>query len=485
MADLFEYLKWRSDVPFSVAPLNDVDNLVLAELAYSDFSGVVPSDGRSLPVAEVCERFFRIHDREEIRKSTSFTGKAPLLMEHMVKGGRFGTMQLCRYVDNLDEEKTAQMSAVTYLLDDGTIYVAFRGTDSTLVGWKEDFDIGCLTETRGQLLAVSYLERVAEAFDAPIRVGGHSKGGNFAVYAASFCSAEIQDRILGVYSNDGPGFRKEVTEMPGYLRILPKLCKIVPDTSMIGMLLTDKAAQRVVKSSASGILQHDAFSWLTERDGFEPAEPSDLGKLLNNVLASWIDGMDDHLRSSVVDTIFDAFEATGADTFHEIAQQKWKSAEAMLGYLFKIPREKQEELFQLAGSLLKNSGQAALTQLQELLNGKEESNSSGYEQPSFLGNVGALNLSGKAAPASMAGTPYRVICVDEDGNPVQGATIQFCSDIQCMMGKTDADGVAEFDEAPGSYIVHLLKVPEGYAKDTTEYEAPAVPGDLTIVVKAA
>ena len=125
------------------------------------------------------------------------------------------------------------------------------------------------------------------------------------------------------------------------------------------------------------------------------------------------------------------------------------------------------------------------TALQELLNEGEESSASGYEQPSFLGNVGALNLTGKGAPADVAGTPYRIICVDEDGNPVQGATIQFCSDIQCMMGKTDADGVAEFDEAPGSYIVHLLKVPEGFAKDSTEYEAPAVPGDLTIVVKAA
>lgn len=372
MADLFEYLKWRSDVPFSVAPLNDVDNLVLAELAYSDFSGIVPSDGRPVPVVEVCERFFQAHDKEEILKSTSFTAKAPLLMDNMVTGGRFGNMQLCWYVDHLDEERTAQMSAVTYLLDDGSIYVAFRGTDSTLVGWKEDFDIGCLTETRGQELAVSYLDRIAQALDAPIRVGGHSKGGNFAVYAASFCRPEIQNRILGVYSNDGPGFRKEVTERPGYLRILPKVCKIVPDTSMIGMLLADKAARRVVRSSAFGILQHDALSWSTERDRLEPAEPSELGKLLNNVLASWIDGMDDNLRNSVTDTIFDAFEATGADTFHEIAQQKWKSAEAVLGYLFKIPREKQEELFQLAGSLLKNGSQAALAQLSELLFQKDD-----------------------------------------------------------------------------------------------------------------
>ncbi len=380
MSDVFDYLKWRSDVPFSIAPFNDVDNLVLAELAYSDFSGVVPSDGRPVPVTEVCERYFQTHEKEEIQKSTSFTAKAPLLMEYMVTGERFGSMQLCRFVDNLDEERTAQMSAVTYLLGDDTIYVAFRGTDSSLVGWKEDFDIGCLTETRGQELAVSYLDQIAEAFDAPIRVGGHSKGGNFAIYAASFCSAEVQERILNVYSNDGPGFRKEVTEMPGYLRILPKVCKIVPDTSMIGMLLTNKATRRVVKSFASGILQHDAFSWSTERDRFEPAEHSELGKLLNNVLASWIDGMDDNLRSSVVDTIFDAFEATGADTFHEIAQQKWKSAEAMLGYLFKIPREKQEELFQLAGSLLKNGSQAALAQLPELLFSKDD-DSEEIEEP--------------------------------------------------------------------------------------------------------
>ena len=372
MADLFEYLKWRSDVPFSIAPFNDVDNLLLAELAYSDFSSIVPSDGKPLPLAEVCERFFEAHSKEEILKNTSFTAKAPLLMESMVTGSRFGTMQLCRYVNHLDEKKTAQMSAVTYLLDDGTVYVAFRGTDSTLIGWREDFDIGVLTETRGQLLAVSYLDSIANVSDLPIRVGGHSKGGNFAVYAASFCSSEIQDRIISVYSNDGPGFRKEITETSGYLRILPRVCKIVPDTSMIGMLLTDKAARLVVRSGAFGILQHDAFSWSTERDRFEPAEPSDLGKLFNTALASWIDEMDDNFRNSVIDTIFDAFEATGADTFHEIAQQKWKSAEAVLGYLLKISREKQGELFQLAGSLLKNGGQAALSQLPELFFSKDD-----------------------------------------------------------------------------------------------------------------
>ena len=152
------------------------------------------------------------------------------------------------------------------------------------------------------------------------------------------------------------------------------------------MLLTNKATRRVVKSNAFGILQHDAFSWSTERDRFEPAEPSDLGELLNNILASWIDGMDDGFRNSVTDTIFDAFEATGADTFHEIAQQKWKSAEAVLGYLFKIPREKQGELFQLAGSLLKNGGHAALAQLPELLFPKDGA-SGEHKEPEPTGSA--------------------------------------------------------------------------------------------------
>ena len=372
MTDIFDYLKWRSDVPFSVAPFNDVDNIILSELSYSDFSGIVSSDDSSVSLSQVCERFFLMHDRSEIIQNTAFNAKAPLLMEYMVSGCRFGNMYLHRFVSKLDEEKTAQMSAVTYLLDDGSAYVAFRGTDNTLVGWKEDFDIGCLSETRGQQLAVDYLKLIAKEINRPLRVGGHSKGGNFAIYAASFISSEVQDRILTVFSNDGPGFRKEVIEMPGYLRILPKVVRIIPDTSMIGMLLSNKAEYKVIRSNASGILQHDVMSWSTERARFEPAELSDLGKLLNTVLDSWIDDMNDELRNSVTDTIFAVFEATGADSFREISHQKLKSAEAMLAYLLTFPKEKQGELFHLAGNLLKNGSQIALAQLQEQLFTKTE-----------------------------------------------------------------------------------------------------------------
>ena len=121
--------------------------------------------------------------------------------------------------------------------------------------------------------------------------------------------------------------------------------------------------------------------------------------------------------------------------------------------------------------------------LESLLSGDSGSDTSVQEQPAFLKNAGKLNLSGKAAPAEA--TPYRIVVLDEEGNAVEGVTVQFCSNIQCMMAKTDAEGVAEFDEGPGDYTVHLLKVPAGYAKDGTEYMADNVPGEMVITLKAA
>ena len=398
MANVFDYLTWRADVPFVVSAFNEVDNLILAELAYTDFSGIVNADGDAVTLADACEQFFQIHSKDEILKSNSFTAKAALLMEPMLTGDRFGKLRLCRYINEIDTETTTQLSALTFLLDDGTAYVAYRGTDSTVVGWKEDFDIGCLSETVGQQRAVEYLEETAATFELPFRVGGHSKGGNFAVFASSFCRSETQARILTVYNNDGPGFRDEVVAQPGYLHILPKIISIVPDTSMIGMILANKSKKHVIKSTANGIFQHDGFSWSVQRDRFEPAETSELGKLMDQILSSWIDGMDDETRTSATDTLFSLFEATGADTFHEMSQQKLKSAESIFNTLRTTSREKQTELLRLAGELVKSGGQAALEKLPEMVFQKKEEN--GEESQDAAGPI--VQQESESSPAISA-----------------------------------------------------------------------------------
>ena len=231
MSNIFDYLEFRGDIPLEREPFNEVDNLVLSELAYVSFEGIVPCDGSAVPVADVRDAFFAVHPREEIREDSNHIVRAPLLLDGMASGRRFGTAEIMGYADIVDTDEMVQMSAVTFLLSDGTAYVAFRGTDSTVVGWKEDFNMSWLPETEGQRRAVWYLNETGKRLDRPLRVGGHSKGGNFAVYASAFCDSRIRDRIREVYTNDGPGFRPEVMETKEYRSVLPKVISIVPGTS--------------------------------------------------------------------------------------------------------------------------------------------------------------------------------------------------------------------------------------------------------------
>ena len=370
MANLFDYLAWRADVPFSADPFHAVDSLVLCELAYTDFGGIVPADGREIPLPEACEAFFKQHTREELLAKTAYTAKAPLLMTDMAQGARFRSATLSRYINEIDREKDAQISAITVKPGDGTAFVAYRGTDGTVVGWREDFDLSFADCTEGQRRAVEYLNETAAAVSEPLRVGGHSKGGNFAVYAATFCEKSVQERIRQVYSNDGPGFSENVLASDGYGRILPRLVSIVPDTSIIGRLLGSKAEHRVVRSTASGIAQHDGFSWCVERNRFVGAEPSEMGKFFEQALGTWIGEMDAETRKSFTDTVFSLFESTGEETFSAMNEQKWRTAESILSTMRELPKEKRRELMRIAGRLLQSGGQTAAAKLPEQLTGE-------------------------------------------------------------------------------------------------------------------
>ena len=376
MPNVFDYLHWRADVPFSAAPFNDVDNLILAELVYSDFGGVVPDDGRALSLAEARDRFFELHDRAEIEARTaySYTARAPFLMDSMLSGARFRDLRLCAYETLTDKDNAVQFAAVTFLLPDGTAYVAYRGTDGTVVGWKEDLILSYHSGTVGQLRAADYLARVATLTDLPLRVGGHSKGGNFAVYAAALAPAAIQDRIQRIWSNDGPGFREEVRCLSGYQRIQPRCVSIVPDTSVIGLLLESDCLCRVIKSTAGGLVQHDGFTWECGPTDFLLAEQSRKGAYLEKAVDHWVARQDDATLRSLVDSLFTVFEATGEETFHSMAAKKMRTAELMMAAFRALPKEKQRELLAATGKIVTSTGATAKQLLTERNNEDEVEN---------------------------------------------------------------------------------------------------------------
>ena len=235
MGTMIDYIKEYGDYTFSEKPLNEVDSLVLSQLAYLKFDGLVPGPGNAGTVS--LEELDVRPDRDKLFSDERYREPNMELFGELVKSVRFRSLQVGNYVNEIETEQETQFSAITCFLGGQTVYVAYRGTDETIVGWKEDFNLAFSEPVPGQLRSVEYLNRAAEGFAGSFYVGGHSKGGNFSVYAAMNCRREVQDRILKVYSLDGPGFRPEIREGGHYESIAGRVEKIIPHSSLVGMLL--------------------------------------------------------------------------------------------------------------------------------------------------------------------------------------------------------------------------------------------------------
>ena len=366
MANLFDYLKWRGDIPLSVDPFGEVDNLVLAELAYTDFEGILDGEaaGGFLPLKEICSRYFSMHTEEEVLARETFVRKAPLLLKPLVESERFGGMQLGWYENRICVGKDEQMAAVACLLPDGTAYIAFRGTDDTIVGWKEDFNLAYMRETTGQKQAAEYLNRFRSE-EMPLRVGGHSKGGNLAVYASAFCDTAVRERITEIWSNDGPGFLKEVTETPQYEAILPLVHSILPEGSLFGLLMHGKFQHHFIKSSGWGLMQHDALTWEVERNRFVKGELKDSSMVIDSALSTWIDGLELEERKSFIDTLFSVLTSTGSTTLEELGQNRLKNLGGIVNALVALDKDKKDVLGRVLGALNKSSREAVMEEMQK------------------------------------------------------------------------------------------------------------------------
>ena len=217
MANLMDYLDWRGDLTLEISPFNEVDALILAELSFVDFDGIVPPPelGRGLPLCEAAEAFFARHGGKDVPMGVLVPDTISKMLRKLMTSPRFRNMTLNGYTALLDDSIEQQFAALTIDLGNGSIYISFRGTDDTIVGWKEDLNMGFLEEIPSQKQAVEYVARVARQYsDKTIRIGGHSKGGNLAVYSAAKSSGEIQERIVAVHNNDGPGFAWDISETP-------------------------------------------------------------------------------------------------------------------------------------------------------------------------------------------------------------------------------------------------------------------------------
>ena len=309
MSSILEYIHWRGDLLFSQDPLNAVDNLIFSELAYSDLEGLVPQtfEEGGVPLSRVCDGYLSAGcDQKEL-----INNPRPLLIA-AAASRRFRDVLLSAFRDVVDEEKQEQFSAVTFTPPQGPVYVAYRGTDTTLTGWREDFNLSFLAETPAQQQAARYLTEAVRHTGRPVIAGGHSKGGNLAVYAAAFCEQDARDRLLYVCSNDGPGFNGKVADSAEYEAILPKVRLFLPESSLVGVLMANKGKRILVKSTARGPQQHDPYTWEVMGNAFVTAENRTLSSLfLDETLRRWLDSLSDAEREAFTAAIFDSLQEAG------------------------------------------------------------------------------------------------------------------------------------------------------------------------------
>ena len=320
MADMLDYIAWRGDIPFTQVGFTPVDNLILSTLSYLDLTGIVDFDlSHPIPLHQAAEAFFALDSHpQRIRVKADLA-----LLKAAALAPRFRDAELAFYRDIFIPEEQTQFAAVAFLLDDCSAFLAFRGTDNSLVGWKEDFNMSFQDLVPAQREALRYTQELSAACPRPLRLGGHSKGGNLAVFSAATCESAVQERILEIYNNDGPGFTGFLMGKPGYLRMVPKIRTYIPQSSIIGILLEHEEPYAVIKSSQLSILQHEPHSWeVMGGDFIYVSQLSNEVQFIDLTIKKWIAGMTREERSNFVDAIYALITAGGADQTTDIIRPR-------------------------------------------------------------------------------------------------------------------------------------------------------------------
>lgn len=310
MANIIDYLQWRGDIPVSCLPLGEVDALVLSYMAYMPFDGLAgASFAEDIRLGDAAAALL-----ENGSKSACMIDNGEQdckLLFEIQKSVRYADMRVTGYINRLIVENEEQFSAVTFVPETGPAFVAFRGTDSTVVGWKEDFNMSFSGEVPSQRNAVYYVQEAARMLDGQLILGGHSKGGNLAAYAGVFCGENVQNRIDCVYNFDGPGFNESVLSSQEFEQMDMRIHTYVPQSSMIGILMWHAEAFTVVKSDAVSLFQHNPYTWQVMGGRMITLpQRTRVSRMAEQTLQSWLSELTAEQRERFIDGIYDVLSVS-------------------------------------------------------------------------------------------------------------------------------------------------------------------------------
>lgn len=356
MATSIDYIRKYGEKTFKELPFNEIDNLILCEIFYMPFEKVIDDSYVKEPVnyADACDKVFAYNGYKHIGPGLILSKKISVKMVETAKTKRYSQMKMYSCNSVFSFEPAVQFNAVTFILPTGENVIIYRGTDDSLIGWQEDFDIVATKGIPSHRLAIDYIEKMSNELEGDFIICGHSKGGNIALNTALKCSEKIRNRIKGVYNNDGPGFSDySFIHTPEYKEILPKYKHFVPSNSFIGMLLAHDNDYTVVRSTkVNGMMQHDASTWKVKDTHFYTKDDISLiAKIIELCLRTAIFGMDDDMVSLMAKSLSKVFAATGQVNLKNFAKNLGSSVRGIANAVESMDEGTKKKLFSIVTTL--------------------------------------------------------------------------------------------------------------------------------------
>lgn len=322
MANIFDYLSWRGDLDFTQSPLNPVDFVIFSQLSYLQFDNIVPApDVKKEIILHIALNKLKekMQNKKYLMDQVLGFREEGEFIDALYSSNRFRNCRLAGFINQVDTKQEYQFSALCIYTGDGSCSVVFRGTDASIVGWKESFNICFKDIIPAQIEAVKYLKKMSPLLEGTLRIGGHSKGGNLAIFASSFCGEKIQKRITDIFSLDAPGFNENVIASEGFIAIKERIKTFIPQTSVIGMLFEHGSNFNIIKSSETGLMQHALYSWeVTHNNMVRVDKITSSSRFIDKTLRQWINGLDAKDREKIIEAMYTIVNASDVKSIHEL-----------------------------------------------------------------------------------------------------------------------------------------------------------------------
>ena len=352
MKNMLDYIKEFGHVSFEERAFSEIDALVLTELEYLPLEKVVPSDenGENFVTVKEIAEYMQEHKQELFAENPMMmTEERHEVSQVIADAPRFQSLKFFGVVSEWDKDTTKQFAAVTVEVEPSVRLVVFRGTDETLIGWKEDFLMTYSPLVAAQTDAKEYLAKQASLFDGDLMVSGHSKGGNLAIYAAATQEEDVQLRIVDIFCFDSPGLYRSVLETKGYQNIVPLAMRYIPQDSLVGLMLESEVPYVIVKSNATGAIQHSAMTWEIEDGQFIKMEKLTKNSQLNDqTFKKWTESVSDEELELFWNVFFELLFSVGIDTVNDLYGQFMHYVQEFLKAAGEMDEEKREMLTRIA-----------------------------------------------------------------------------------------------------------------------------------------